>query len=1105
METGGSLVPPAKKPISTPKAIIRQKFGSKASFTIEEVEEFPQNECPGLAIPQKGPCLFRCHLELPEFSVVSETFKRKREAEQSASEMALDKLGISAEKSNPPLLDAADELAARLSFLFSNEFLPSLHPLSSNLKATLRREGDLYGLVPVSLMIAYDSKLCNLCKSINPLVDSNPLLAIPHIIAAASRLSELVAISDDQLCIRRQNPYPSQFTPSFADQQLSMSESLQVQAVLIPYSLDNAVRSMSLDAHSKGYYLDIIAKELGVADASKILLSRAIGKASSEMRLYFSALETRNFDSVSDFLHAKEILDCNSSFNSRASYLSGQAVYGDAILASIGYKWKSADIFHEDVPLRSYFRMIVGKAPAGLYKLSREVILVAELPVRFTSKSWRGSLPRELLFTFCRQQRLSEPIFSVAFDPKEPVPVQESAGSHGNSDFIESIIGSGNQTLCPVTADGNESAELEGTYRCEVRLMSKSQELILEYRPKESYKKQNDAVQNAALRVLSWLDMYFRQPDMPLEGINSSRVAVDIQCHDSNFSREFSLCWLILNLQQRRGSQESNLSCYHSYQPSPMIGHQIDHIKIEGPEAGMCPSNGSLVCISYIVSLITAGGSRKVVETADEFDFEIGTGAVIPCVEDAVMQITVAQSVSFYKELPPHEFILAAAADLSNILPDLTTSCYLEYSITLLHFTCPLEDKIEQAFFTPPLSKQRVEYALHHIRDSSATSLIDFGCGSGSLLDSLIGYPTSLKKIVGVDLSRKGLARAAKILHSKLMKSTSGVKQVLLYEGSITVFDSYLCGFDMGTCLEVIEHMEEEEASLFGNIVLASFRPKILIVSTPNYEYNVILQRSNLSGHEDDPDEKGEPQSHSCRFRNHDHKFEWTRKQFNSWATGLSVRHGYSVEFDGVGGSADVEPGFASQIAVFRRLPCGESETSGTENADARQRHHCELIWEWNAAANQTLSDSVPRADSDTSEHSDSPAKRRRRSGDDGRGDQQQQETGTGIGIGTGTGIAIGTSYPSTSTTVLEESSVGSAISRSASIIVEAIHASEEKEERRHRELLSLHERRLKLEESEVDMNRQGVNDLVQAINNLANSLLSLASHQNQPQPQPPK
>ena len=137
--------------------------------------------------------------------------------------------------------------------------------------------------------------------------------------------------------------------------------------------------------------------------------------------------------------------------------------------------------------------------------------------------------------------------------------------------------------------------------------------------------------------------------------------------------------------------------------------------------------------------------------------------------------------------------------------------------------------------------------------------------------------------------------------------------------------------------------MEEDQASLFGDVVLSSFCPRILIVSTPNYEYNVILQKSNITSQEDDPEEK--IHSRSCKFRNHDHKFEWTREQFNHWASELAVRHNYSVEFSGVGGSAELEPGFASQIAVFRRA-CLPEEDDLQVHEDSVCQY--KAIWECN-------------------------------------------------------------------------------------------------------------------------------------------------------------
>lgn len=128
-------------------------------------------------------------------------------------------------------------------------------------------------------------------------------------------------------------------------------------------------------------------------------------------------------------------------------------------------------------------------------------------------------------------------------------------------------------------------------------------------------------------------------------------------------------------------------------------------------------------------------------------------------------------------------------------------------------------------------------------------------------------------------------------------------------------------------------------------------------------------------------------------------------------------------------------------------------------------------------------------SDSDTSEHSKSPAKRRRR--------------GSGGGEGTsaaGTASAA-TARPTTTTT--SDHQVGSAISKSASIIAEALEACEEREDIRHRDVLSLHERRIKIEESKAEINKLGFNGLVDAVNNLANSIQALASQNSNNQSAP--
>lgn len=48
----------------------------------------------------------------------------------------------------------------------------------------------------------------------------------------------------------------------------------------------------------------------------------------------------------------------------------------------------------------------------------------------------------------------------------------------------------------------------------------------------------------------------------------------------------------------------------------------------------------------------------------------------------------------------------------------------LEYNVHLLGVKGPTEKRVESVFFKPPLSKQRVEYAVKLIKESSAASTL---------------------------------------------------------------------------------------------------------------------------------------------------------------------------------------------------------------------------------------------------------------------------------------------------------------------------------------------------------------------------------------------
>ena len=71
-----------------------------------------------------------------------------------------------------------------------------------------------------------------------------------------------------------------------------------------------------------------------------------------------------------------------------------------------------------------------------------------------------------------------------------------------------------------------------------------------------------------------------------------------------------------------------------------MPGQGVFSLNIEGPDSGVCPSNGSLLFISYSVSLVTkAEHMKEILESSDAFGFEIGARAVIPHLEAVVTAV----------------------------------------------------------------------------------------------------------------------------------------------------------------------------------------------------------------------------------------------------------------------------------------------------------------------------------------------------------------------------------------------------------------------------------------------------------------------------------
>jgi hypothetical protein len=53
------------------------------------------------------------------------------------------------------------------------------------------------------------------------------------------------------------------------------------------------------------------------------------------------------------------------------------------------------------------------------------------------------------------------------------------------------------------------------------------------------------------------------------------------------------------------------------------------------------------------------------------------------------------------------------------------------------------------------------------------------------------------------------------------------------------------------------------------------------------------------------------------KFRHPDHRSEWTRQEFQEWATGIARRYGYSVRFRLIA-PEDEAVGSPTQMAMFK-------------------------------------------------------------------------------------------------------------------------------------------------------------------------------------------
>jgi 3' terminal RNA ribose 2'-O-methyltransferase Hen1 len=211
--------------------------------------------------------------------------------------------------------------------------------------------------------------------------------------------------------------------------------------------------------------------------------------------------------------------------------------------------------------------------------------------------------------------------------------------------------------------------------------------------------------------------------------------------------------------------------------------------------------------------------------------------------------------------------------------------------------TDDLTEKTEVQKRKETLHDKRINLVAEKLTASGAESILDLGCGEGKLIRQLLKRK-QFARITGMDVSYTELLKAKDRLRFDEMSPVQK-ERINLFQGSLTYKDKRLEGFDAAAVVEVIEHLDLNRLKAFERVLFEFAKPGMVVLTTPNQEFNVMWDKLD-----------------AAEMRHDDHRFEWTRKEFEKWTTHIATTYNYNVELFPIGDEVE-NIGAPSQMAVF--------------------------------------------------------------------------------------------------------------------------------------------------------------------------------------------